>query len=1190
MRRNSGKIGLESIIIRTFHTFIRMRLSAIKLAGFKSFVDPTVIPIIGQMVGVVGPNGCGKSNVIDAVRWVLGESQAKQLRGASMEDVIFNGSGSRKPVSRASVELVFDNSLGKAPGQWAAYAEISVKRVLTRNGESSYHINNQHVRRRDLVDIFLGTGLGTKTSYAIIEQGMISRIIEAKPDELRGFLEEAAGISKYKERRRETETRLRDTRDNLLRLDDIRRELNEQIARLQTQAEVARHYHSLQTELKTAQQLLWLVKKHDAQTSRERYTRQIDETGIQIEAQTAQLRTSEREIEATRAAHEAASAALNDAQGEFYAATAEVSRLEQALRHQAETRTRLAAQITHLIAQRDSLTQQRRDMEASLAQWQQRLQDTGSSLEDAEMAYQEVSDALPEVTTLLHDTQARMGDVQRELSLCEQSRQIDETHQQHAAKTLQQLQARLTRLQHEAGGLPQLDHAALAHSEAELLRLNSELDRACAALDAAQYTLPALERQRQPLRQQLEEVTRRLHQVEGQLAGLRKIQSHVDSNAQLDAWLHRHQLDSLPRLWQQIHVDAGWETALEAVLREYVNAISQPETRLDALLADAPPVRVSLFDAAASALLLGTSGLPRLLDKIQLKSGQGGALYDWLVHVYVADNALAAEAVRHQLADGACVVCPQGHVFTRHSVRFHAEHSAGLGVLARQREIERLALEADELIAQRESQTEEVDALDDALRDAQQQLGQLRSHVNHTQQQQHQAQISSVRQQQAAERVTLRRAQITAEIAEIEALMRQESEEQLLAEDRLREHRTQSGFLREHLEDARRARQDAESLLNQKREQQRQVERRLQEARFGLQTSESKIKDLHDAIQVGSEQYSRLGEQLSGIEEEHASLDESGQQITLQQAISERHQHEQRLAACRVELEAAQTWLRTTEEARMRSEQALTPLRNRLEELRLKEQETRLTLTQCDEQLLALQADEVALTAALASNNKTNHAAEIVRLTAAIDALGAVNLAALEELQRAAEREGYLNDQGNDLHQAITMLEEAIHKIDGETRALLKTTFDTVNQSMSELFTTLFGGGQAQLILSGDELLDAGVQVFAQPPGKKNSSIHLLSGGEKALTALSLIFALFKLTPAPFCLLDEVDAPLDDTNTERYARLVKQMSAHVQFLFITHNRITMEAAQQLIGVTMQESGVSRTVTVDLEQATNLASA
>ncbi|MES2000291.1 MAG: chromosome segregation protein SMC, partial [Pseudomonadota bacterium] len=693
-----------------------MRLSAIKLAGFKSFVDPTVIPIIGQMVGVVGPNGCGKSNVIDAVRWVLGESQARQLRGASMEDVIFNGSGTRKPVSRASVELVFDNSLGKAPGQWAAYAEISVKRVLTRNGESSYHINNQHVRRRDLVDIFLGTGLGTKTSYAIIEQGMISRIIEAKPDELRGFLEEAAGISKYKERRRETETRLRDTRDNLLRLDDIRRELNEQIARLQTQAEVARHYHSLQTELKTAQQLLWLVKKRDAQTSRERYTRQIDETGLQIEAQTVQLRTSEREIEATRAAHEAASAALNDAQGEFYAATAEVSRLEQALRHQAETRTRLAAQITHLIAQRDSLTQQRRDMEASLVQWQQRMQDAGSSLEDAEMAYQEVSDALPEVTTLLHDTQARMADVQRELSLCEQSRQIDETHQQHAAKSLQQLQTRLTRLQHEAGGLPQLDHAALAHSEAELLRLNSELDRARAALDAAQYTLPALERQRQPLRQQLEDVTRRLHQVEGQLAGLRKIQSHVDSNAQLDAWLHRHQLDSLPRLWQQIHVDAGWETALEVVLREYVNAISQPETRLDALLADAPPVRVSLFDAAASALLAGTSGLPRLLDKIQLKSGQGGALYDWLVHVYVADDALAAEAARHQLADGACVVCPQGHVFTRHSVRFHAEHSAGQGVLARQREIERLALEADELSAQRDSLTEEVDALDDALR------------------------------------------------------------------------------------------------------------------------------------------------------------------------------------------------------------------------------------------------------------------------------------------------------------------------------------------------------------------------------------------------------------------------------------------------------------------------------------------
>ena len=1167
-----------------------MRLSAIKLAGFKSFVDPTVIPIVGQMVGVVGPNGCGKSNVIDAVRWVLGESQAKQLRGASMEDVIFNGSGTRKPVSRASVELVFDNSLGKAPGQWASYAEISVKRILTRNGESSYHINNQHVRRRDLVDIFLGTGLGTKTSYAIIEQGMISRIIEAKPDELRGFLEEAAGISKYKERRRETETRLRDTRDNLLRLDDIRRELNEQIARLHTQAEVARHYHSLQAALKTAQQLLWLVKKREAQTSRERYTRQIDEVGIQIEAQTAQLRASETKIESTRAAHEAASAALNAAQGEFYAATAEVSRLEQALRHQAETRTRLATQITQLTAQRDSLTQQRSDMEASLAQWQQRLEDSGSSLEDAEMAYQEVSEALPEINTLLLATQARVADAQRELSLCEQSRQIDETHQQHAAKTLQQLQARLTRLQHEAGGLPPLDYAALAHGEATLQRLNGELDTARAALDTAQLALPTLELQRQPLRQQLEDVNRRLHQVEGQLAGLQTIQRHVDSNAKLDAWLQRHQLDTLPRLWQQIQVDAGWDTALEAVLREYVNAISQPETRLDALLADAPPVRVSLFDATAGAFPADDAGLPRLLDKIQFRSGQGGALYDWLAHAYVADDALAAEAMRHQLADGACVVCPQGHVFTRYSVRFHAEHSAGQGVLARQREIERLALEADELTVQRDLLTEQVHALDEALRAAQQQSGHLRNQLGHTQQQQHQVQIESVRQQQAAEHVTLRSAQITAETAEIEALMQQESEQQQLAEARLHEHRSQSGLLREQLEDARRARQDAESLLNQKREQQRQVERTLQETRFELQTSESKIKDLHDAIKAGDEQFFRLGEQLRSIEGEHASFDESSQQNALQQAIAERQLQEQQLSASRIEVETVQTRLRHAEEARMRSEQALTPLRNRLEELHLKEQETRLGLTQCDEQLLALQADEVALAAALTASGKINHAAEIVRLTAAIDALGAVNLAALEELQRATERESYLNNQGNDLNQAIAMLEEAIHKIDGETRALLKTTFDTVNQSMSELFTTLFGGGQAQLILTGDELLDAGVQVFAQPPGKKNSSIHLLSGGEKALTALSLVFALFKLTPAPFCLLDEVDAPLDDTNTERYARLVKQMSAHVQFLFITHNRITMEAAEQLIGVTMQESGVSRTVAVDLEQATSLASA
>ncbi|MHB1332696.1 MAG: chromosome segregation protein SMC [Sulfuriferula sp.] len=1168
-----------------------MRLTAIKLAGFKSFVDPTHIPIVGQMVGVVGPNGCGKSNVIDAVRWVLGESQAKQLRGASMQDVIFNGSSTRKPVSRASVELVFDNSLGRAAGQWTQYAEISVKRVLNRDGDSSYYVNNQHVRRRDLTDIFLGTGLGTKTSYAIIEQGMISRIIEAKPDELRGFLEEAAGISKYKERRRETESRLKDTRDNLLRVDDIRRELTEQVARLQAQALVAQQYHTLQSDLKQAQQMLWLVKKRDAEAARERFSRQIDDTSNQIEAQSAQFRQTELQIEETRTAHYAATDALNAAQGDFYAASAEVSRLEQNLRHLADTRARLAAQIHQLTEQRDSLEKQYADMAASLAQWQQRLQDTNAALADAEIAFAESSDSLPEMESLLADTQTRVADLQRELTLSEQSHQIDETHHQHSVKTLQQLEARHTRLTHEHGGLPEPDRAALSVAEAELETITETLESLREQADMAQQQLPALEAQRQHLRTQLEEITRRQHQSEGQLAGLNQIQAHLDADTQLDGWLDQHALTSLPRLWQHIDVETGWETALEAVLRERINALAESGSNISSVINDIPPSRVSFYDPHAMPAAAIHSRLPLLLDKVRWKTGQGGALADWIGEVYVADNAAEALTLRVQLPANACLVCPEGHVFTRHTVSFHAEQSAVQGVLARQKEIERLTLATEESALQKEILAEQLAQSEDALRHAQQSLGVLRNQLNQTQQRQHQLQMDTMRVQQALERVTQRSAQITAELGEVEAQMEQERTEQQAASERLHEHRTQAGFVREHLEDARRARSDAENLLNQKREAQRSSERKLQEIRFTLQSCDSKINDLNNAMKVSSENKERLNTQLAQLDSEQTYIDESDQQAALQQAISERQTQEQALAARRNELESANAQLRTLEEARMRLEQGLTPLRNRMEELRLNDQESRLLEAQCREQLEVLQADEAALIASVEKGAKVSGLnAEITQLTSAIEGLGGVNLAALDELQHAQEREIYLTAQGDDLNQAIATLESAIQKIDGETRELLKTTFDTVNQSMSELFTTLFGGGQAQLILTGDELLDAGVQVFAQPPGKKNSSIHLLSGGEKALTALSLIFALFKLTPAPFCLLDEVDAPLDDSNTERYARLVKQMSEHVQFLFITHNRITMEAAHQLIGVTMQESGVSRTVAVDLELAASLAAA
>ncbi|MDR3392952.1 MAG: chromosome segregation protein SMC [Sulfuriferula sp.] len=1165
----------------------QLRLTAIKLAGFKSFVDPTHIPIVGQMVGVVGPNGCGKSNVIDAVRWVLGESQAKQLRGASMADVIFNGSTTRKPVSRASVELTFDNSDGKAPGQWAQYAEVSVKRVLTRNGESSYYINNMHVRRRDLVDIFLGTGLGTKTSYAIIEQGMISRIIEAKPEELRGFLEEAAGISKYKERRRETEARLNDTRENLIRLEDIRCELGEQIERLRGQAEVALEYQTLQDELKAAQQLLWFVKKRDAETGRLRYHAQIQQTQQQLTEQVDALRGIEHELESSRHAHQQANTGLNDAQGEFYSAVAEVSKLEQAVRHLADTRARLHAQAEQLGAQQESLLRQHHDLQTSLAEWQQREEDTGLNLEEATLALEAATEVLPEIEAVLHTTQQRTTELQRESAAAEQVRQVNETHLQHAAKTLQQLEIRQTRLQHEQGSLPSADQSAVEHAERVLNDMAALRDELAEQFEVVQHTLATLEGQQQPLRAQLEQHTRSLHQVEGELAGLTKVQQHLTEKVSSDAWLARHKLTSLPRLWQQVDVADGWETAFEAVLGARMQAIAAGAVAPD--FDDVPADGLSIFDEAAPQAELTACKLTRLLDKVCIKAGEGGALQDWLSHVFIADNAAQASLLQSELPLGAQIVCAEGHIFSRHSVHYHAKSSNAQGVLARQKEIERLAASVEIIHEQKSIASAQLSNIEAEISSNQQDLGALRSQLQHTQQQFHQRQLESVKLQQAHERTLQRRAQITAELAEIEALMAAERGEQANAELQLQQYREQAAQLREHLDDARRARQDAEGLFNQKREQQRQLERKLQEIRFSVQFANTKINDLNNAIKVNDEQRQRLAEQREDVLGEAMALDEAAQTGALQDAVTLRQHAEQNLALAREQLEVVGTQLRRQEESRMTLEHALAPLREQLENLRLKHQEAELQEQQCEEQLQMLNADQDALAEKLTKGAKsTGLTNDINRLTMAIDALGAVNLAAMQELEHAAERETYLQDQTSDLEQAMATLTEVIATIDGETRDLLKTTFDTVNQSMSELFTTLFGGGRAELILTGDELLDAGIQVFAQPPGKKNSSIHLLSGGEKALTALSLVFALFKLTPAPFCLLDEVDAPLDDTNTERYARLVKQMSSQVQFLYITHNRITMEAAEQLIGVTMQESGVSRTVSVDIEQATRLA--
>ncbi len=1164
-----------------------MRLTHIKLAGFKSFVDPTVIPVPAQLTGVVGPNGCGKSNVIDAVRWVLGESSAKNLRGESMQDVIFNGSGTRKPASRASVELAFNNELGRAAGQWSQYAEISVKRVLDRSGDSTYHINNMRVRRRDVADLFLGTGVGAR-AYAIIEQGMISRLIEAKPEELRGYLEEAAGVSKYKERRKETEARLKDARANMNRVEDIQRELKTQVEKLAAQAEVAQRYRSLQADMTFSQHQLWFARKHDAAQQRARIDKDLTEAQNKLEAETARLRHIESTLETARQTQFAGQDTLNAQQAAYYQAQSEVARIEQTMAHQNATRDRLVRQVQELAARVEGQQARRGATDEALNDVTAQQPSLEATLVEAEATARQATDStLPQKEAALREAQQGVGEAQRAVSQGEQARQVDENSLGHTRRQLEQLDIRQRRLAQEQAQLPRPDASGLSRKQLELEELAQTLATAQSGLKTAETDLPDLDAARAQHMRELEAARKALHQTEAELAALKKLQESLKADEKLGAWLQQSGLDSAPRFWETLNVAKGWEAAVEAVLRERLQAIASDAQ--PGWFADAPPARLTVWSGQGA----GSPPASALLaSKITSDNAAAQAvLADWLGGVYWADDVDAAQTRRGSLQAGECVVTPQGHVFSRHSVTFHGPHTAVEGILARGRELEKLSADAIHL-------REEVTRLDAAHVETQQsylelqrEIQALRAQTGQNQSRHHTAQMELLRLQQAVDRVQSRATQITQELEEVTHQLTSEHATLETVETRLKEYRAQSEVAQDALNAARQKRDQSDRAVFEARELQRAAERRHQEAGFALTTCTNKIKELSDSLARTDQEIASDETRLQQSRDELARLPADALDVELQKALETRTACETALAAARDVLEGLTTLLRSHDEARLGCEQGLDPLRRTIEQLKLKDQEAMLTQSQFELQLREAEADETVLESNLAESPKPAQLqAQITRLQNEIAALGAVNLAALDELTQAQERSEYLAAQCADLLEAVTTLEDAIQRIDQESRAKLKATFDTVNQHMGELFPQLFGGGQARLILTGDELLDSGVQVFAQPPGKKNASIHLLSGGEKTLTALSLVFAMFKLNPAPFCLLDEVDAPLDDANTERYCKLVKAMSEHTQFLFITHNRVTMEMAQHLAGVTMQEPGVSRVVAVDVEEAAGMVEA
>jgi len=1159
-----------------------VRLTLVKLSGFKSFVDPTSIHVPGQLVGIVGPNGCGKSNVIDAVRWVLGESRASALRGDSMQDVIFNGSGNRKPLARASVELIFDNALGRAAGQWSQYAELSVRRVLQRDGESSYFINGTHVRRRDITDLFLGTGLGPR-AYAIIEQGMISRVIDAKPDELRVFLEEAAGISRYKERRKETEHRLADTRENLARVTDIRTELGTQIEKLEAQAKVATRYKELQQELQFKQHLLWFLRRKDAAAEREKHSKEIAGVTNEVEAGTARLREVESRVETARVAHFAAGDGLNAAQAAVYAANAEVAKHESELRHVEESRYRLESQHTERRSQLGSWREQRSQLTQALHMWAARSGGAKQRVTAAQASLAAENVRLPESEHAYRARQEQLNESRSKLLQAESRLLLEQQKLAHLEGNLQSLRQRREKLEAELQSLAEPDPAGMNAANERVLVFDRAMVAAQAGVDALQLETEALAATSAAAAETDAQASREHTAADAQLNTLKQVQAAAEEEAPLHEWLERHHLAALPRFWQKIRIDHGWETAVESVLRERLHALELGDST--SLGTDRPPVKASLFGPGSASTAATLAGHTPLQDKVHAIDGSlAGALADWFAGVYVIEAA-PTTGQRASLPAGASLVNREGDRFTRHTLSFHAPDSADAGILARQSEIDSLEERCRVLSDRAGATAVEAKRIESQLAERSAALEQGRDAVGARQQEKHDAQIDALKLGQALERYRERTAQIRDEIGLLGAEAGRDGA-------RLTEARAAAAGIGDeirtdkHKLDAVRAEYvAAETALAEQRIRTQQAEREAQDAVFGEREISAKISEIDNSVRMIDQQIGHAEVEVARLTEELAVDPVPAVRSALGAAAESRIGCEKTLAGAREAVEAAASVLRTLEEERLEIESLMAPLRDRINELRLKEQAAQINHDQYEMQLHDASADEARLAAQ--SDGAPRPSAlqsEITRLTQSVNELGAVNLVALDELATGRERKGFLDAQSADLEEAVTTLEDAIRRIDRETRELLRQTFDSVNRHFGSLFPVLFGGGDAKLIMTGEEILDAGVQVMAHPPGKRNTSIHLLSGGEKALTAISLVFSMFQLNPAPFCLLDEVDAPLDDSNTTRFCELVRKMSAQTQFLFISHNKITMEMATQLIGVTMPESGVSRVVAVDIEEA------
>jgi chromosome segregation protein len=1179
-----------------------MRLTKIKLAGFKSFVDPTQVSFPSNLTGVVGPNGCGKSNVIDAVRWVMGELSAKHLRGDNMADVVFNGSSARKPVGTASVELVFDNSDGKLGGPYASYNEVSLKRQVSRDGSSGYFINASRCRRKDITNLFLGTGLGSR-SYAIIEQGMISRVIEAKSDDMRAFIEEAAGISRYKERRKETESRVADTRENLERLQDLRDEIEKQIRHLQRQAATARRYQAFKEQERRLTAELLALKLRDLDSGAEVHDSAMRERELSMQAALADQRAAEAAIEKQRAFHTEQSDRVSAVQGRYYEIGADISRLEQTIQHTRELRERQRSDLAQAHSTLSDLASHIERDERQLTELRDEIARLAPELEGVQLAEGAAAESLDAAERQLQDWQQRWEQFNSALGSAGQTTQVERARIEQLENQLRRHTAQADRLALERDALAAQD------SSEQLVLLTEQESSARAASDELAKALNAALEQVHSLRAEQLSAEKRLEAARAEreraraeqtsLEALQKAALTHDAGSATE-WLVGAGLNNRPRVAETLEVQPGWERAVETALGDYLEAVCVDG--LDTIagaLESLSKGRVALFEAGhaagdEAATAEGGAVAPAeggAVESLAAKVSGPAAVVGSLASVFTAETLSQALQARGSLARGESIITRSGEWIGRDWLRVSRGPDHYAGVIEREHRLKGLRA----TVALTEERANEVEAHLAAVRESLAQAESQRDHAQSGIQATHRRHAELLSQLEAtrarARESMLRRERLEEEAAEVaqekgtaaEALARATAELDrglfMLSELDSRRH---------ELEEEREERREAVAAARG-RAQAAQVA-----ARDLLIRIESR-RSTEGSIAVGLnrmiEQRTQAAHRRDELEAELANGDEPIVQLEsrLDDSLARRLEVESDLAIARRALEEADNELRGLDEKRLAAERRVNEAREAMDTARLAAQETRIR-----REAIAEQFAETRFELAEVQQNLTADASvpnwehSLVQVRADLEKLGQVNLAAIDELKEQTERKEYLDRQFADLTSALDTLDQAMRRIDKETRTRFEETFERVNSGLKEKFPRLFGGGHAYLELVGEDILTAGVAVMARPPGKKNSTIHLLSGGEKALTAVALVFSIFDLNPAPFCLLDEVDAPLDEHNVGRFCDIVRDMSARVQFIFITHNKTTMELASQLVGVTMNEPGVSRLVAVDVDEAMRLA--